>query len=195
MRHESVMSDKTVPQTPPSTTLYPNLVTPPNSDGTIEKPILTYDFDWPDTSNAKVVRGSFRQLVDYSPSPSPRSVAKSQPKRVQRRDRNSSLSAGYDNVKRRGDIENVKESDENRSDNGRRPRSIEIMSWQGANKISILQRLTTHLRVFQNCHRTFRMAMPLQKVMIQSRVAQVLPQVPQNHYQFGSWRSTSRKLL
>jgi hypothetical protein len=128
-----------------------------------------------------MLRGSVRQLVDHSLSPLPRPVTKLQPKKIQRRDRDSSLSGGDGNVETRDNIENIKESDENISDNGRRPWLIEVRGWQCANKISTLQRLATHLRAFRNCHRTFRMAVLLQ-AMIQSQ----LPQAPRDHCRFGN---------
>ncbi|EAW25704.1 GIY-YIG nuclease family protein [Aspergillus fischeri NRRL 181] len=57
------MSDET-PVTPPSTALYPILVTPPESGSSIENPILISDSDGPDASDTETLCGSVRQLSD-----------------------------------------------------------------------------------------------------------------------------------
>ncbi|PKX88933.1 GIY-YIG nuclease family protein [Aspergillus novofumigatus IBT 16806] len=57
------MSDET-PATPPSTALYPILVTPPESGNSIENPILISDSDESDASDTEALRGFVRQLSD-----------------------------------------------------------------------------------------------------------------------------------
>ncbi|KAA8645071.1 GIY-YIG nuclease family protein [Aspergillus tanneri] len=104
------MSDETAPKTPPLTTLYRSVVTPPDSGSSIDNPILIYDSDDLDDSSMEVLRGPLRQLADNSPSPSPRPADKLKPKKTRRHDRDSSLS-GDDNVEMRDDIEHVEESD------------------------------------------------------------------------------------
>ncbi|GFF64784.1 hypothetical protein IFM61392_07128 [Aspergillus lentulus] len=109
------MSDET-PVTPPSTALYPVLVTPPESGNSIENPILISDSDGSDASDTEALRGSVRQLSDNSPSPSPRRADRLQPQKLRRHSRYVTPSRGDANVEQLDEVENTRESDINISD-------------------------------------------------------------------------------
>ncbi|GIC94679.1 GIY-YIG nuclease family protein [Aspergillus udagawae] len=102
------MSDETTPVTPPSTALYPTLVTPPESGNSIEDPILISDSDELDASD--------RQLSENSPSPSPRAAARLQPRKLRRYIRDVSFSGGDAKVETLDEVDNTREVNVNNSD-------------------------------------------------------------------------------
>jgi hypothetical protein len=122
----SIMSDET-PVTPPSTALYPVLVTPPESGNSIENPILISESDGSDASDTEALRGSARQLSDNSPSPSPRRADRLQPQKLRRHSRYVTPSRGDANVKQLDEVENTRESDINISDLGGDPSLSQVI--------------------------------------------------------------------
>ncbi|GFF88011.1 hypothetical protein IFM61606_05820 [Aspergillus udagawae] len=110
------MSDETTPVTPPSTALYPTLVTPPESGNSIEDPILISDSDELDASDTEALHGSVRQLSENSPSPSPRTAARLQPRKLRRYIRDVSFSGGDAKVETLDEVDNTREVKVNNSD-------------------------------------------------------------------------------
>ncbi|GIK07538.1 hypothetical protein Aspvir_003204 [Aspergillus viridinutans] len=110
------MSNETTPVTPPSTALYPTLVTPPESGNSIEDPIFISDSDGSDASDMEALHGSVPQLSENSPSPSPRGAARLQPRKLRRHSRDVSPSGGDANVETLGEGENTRELNVNNSD-------------------------------------------------------------------------------
>ncbi|KAF7178205.1 hypothetical protein CNMCM7691_006877 [Aspergillus felis] len=110
------MSNETTPLTPPSTALYPTLVTPPESGNSIENPILISDSDESDVSDTEALHESVRQLSENSPSPSPRGAARLQPRKLRRHSRDVSPSRGDANVETLDEDENTRELNVNNSD-------------------------------------------------------------------------------
>ncbi|GIJ92666.1 hypothetical protein Asppvi_001944 [Aspergillus pseudoviridinutans] len=110
------MSNETTPLTPPSTALYPTLITPPESGNSIEDPILIFDSDESDVSDTEALDGSVRQLSENSPSPSPRGAARLQPRKLRRHSRDVSPSGGDAKVEKLDEVENTRGLNVNNSD-------------------------------------------------------------------------------
>jgi hypothetical protein len=179
------MSDETTPVTPPSTALYPTLVTPPESGNSIEDPILISDSDELDASD--------RQLSENSPSPSPRAAARLQPRKLGRYIRDVSFSGGDAKVETQDEVNNTREVNVNNSDLGKNPYSSQVIIWQCANKISMPQ-LTTHLIGLPNRQWKVQMAVLLRKAVTPDHLSHLLVQPPKDRCRFGSWKSKSRRL-
>jgi hypothetical protein len=187
------MSDETTPVTPPSTALYPTLVTPPESGNSIEDPILISDSDELNASDTEAFHGSVRYLSENSPSPSPRAAARLQPRKVRRHSRDVSFSGGDAKVETLDEVDNTREVNINNSDLGKNPYSSQVIIWQCANKISMPQ-LTTHLIGLPNRQWKVQMAVLLRKAVTPDHLSHVLVQPPRDQCRFGSWKSKSRRL-